>query len=410
MISAILDDLFRWVQCVPAAAVSAALFYGGAALLLFPGGRLRLAALFSPPVSSTGAHLAPLDAFRGLAALLVALTHCWQWPYPAFPSVPQYLPWVALGHKSVPIFVMLSGFLIFRSAQKIESAADVRNYARRRFLRIYPAYALAVALLFLIGGAELSVSNLLNELFAFRAMGGPKFLNPATWSLYVEMLFYAVTPVFVVVAGRHAGVAAITLYIAMLYCDPQSSREFLLWRYFFAGIAVSCMLDSYRRPDRWIAMTIAGAGAILLYADFRLLDWGRWLRVTPNDVHFTVGLAVGFALLMYGAVCSSDIGRVCGLFPLRYLAAVSYSLFLIHPVYLIACFPQMRMDAVGQIQKLLDGPFPKASILYFAFVLVPGAFAWATCSYLLVERPFLVRKTKCPAAVEPPVARPRLAA
>src|SRR3954454_4681930 len=60
----------------------------------------------------------------------------------------------------VQIFFVLSGFLIYRQFAAAHLAGrhvgEVRTYARRRALRIYPAYWLALVVLLLLGTATVS--------------------------------------------------------------------------------------------------------------------------------------------------------------------------------------------------------------------------------------------------------------
>src|SRR6185369_15911702 len=103
------------------------------------------------PAPTTKSTLAPIDAFRGLAALWVAAYHYWQWPQPYFDDAARWLPVIRLGDKAVPVFVILSGFLIWRSVRSIRDGADLTRYMQNRFLRLYPLYAVVTLVVFVAG-------------------------------------------------------------------------------------------------------------------------------------------------------------------------------------------------------------------------------------------------------------------
>ena len=179
----------------------AVLFWTTTALAIIPIVRRRVTALLVLPGSTNQSHLPSLDAFRGLAALFVATYHTWQWPEPAFKSTFDWAPFIVSGEKAVPTFVILSGLLIYRALKKVRTIDDLRRYVRRRFLRVFPVY-LTVAVVTV--GFFHSFSDkipllqyFLAEVFMLRSIGFPRFLTPQAWSLYVEILFYVVAPIFV---------------------------------------------------------------------------------------------------------------------------------------------------------------------------------------------------------------------
>lgn len=80
-----------------------------------------------------------LDVFRGFAALAVVLYHyttmynkmcnvssSWELPY---------------GWLGVPVFFILSGFVIYLTVDKSKSAID---FLKKRFIRLYPTYWLCL--------------------------------------------------------------------------------------------------------------------------------------------------------------------------------------------------------------------------------------------------------------------------
>ena len=111
----------------------------------------------------------------------------------------------------VAMFFALSGFLIYRpfaAAHLNERGTpNVRRYARRRALRIYPAYWLAFLVLLVTGefvnitAAQVVVNLcLVQTWFHFSAASG---IGQA-WTLVVEVTFYAFVPVWSTLVRRTA--------------------------------------------------------------------------------------------------------------------------------------------------------------------------------------------------------------
>lgn len=403
-----LPKLAHWAAALPVAAVSTAVLYLAALYLLFaPGHRRRLLGLYVTPVPSTHAYSGALDGYRGLAAAMVAFAHIVFFCYPVFWDSKDCYPYLISygGNKAVPVFVMLSGFLIYRSVRKVGTAADLRDYARRRFLRIYPLYFVTTVALFAVGQVTCKPRTVVPELLMLRTLGYPTYGNPPTWSLYVEVIFYVFLPVFAVATGRRAGWAALVGFVGLTVSDPTGPRELWVWKYFCLGILASEAAD-WLAGRRWPGWCREAAGAALFAAGLGLLyhdlggkdaDWfSRWTGVPHNLAEYTIGLGVGFGLVVVGTMCSRAVSTAAGVWPLRFLGTISYSVFLVHPFYILANFPQMKFPQVGGVQPFFQ-EFGTAPWWYGFFVFSPGLVLWAAVTYAVVERPFLMMRPGKPA-------------
>jgi peptidoglycan/LPS O-acetylase OafA/YrhL len=92
---------------------------------------------------------------------------------------------------------------------------------------------------------------------------------------------------------------------------------------------------------------------------------------------------------------------------------VSYSLFIIHPFYILANFPQLGVLIGSTAKQALKG----TAVMpwwYLPTIFLPGVFTWAIVSFLLLERPgmqlgkLLISRTRGVAAS--PVPQPATAA
>jgi peptidoglycan/LPS O-acetylase OafA/YrhL len=138
-----------------------------------------------------------LEALRGFAALLVILGHIFNNNFHLDPNykitgVWQYNP---PGHFSVMVFFILSGYVIGLTNQKpITTAAQRKTYLRKRLVRLYPLYLIAIVL-------AIGAGALMQLYFPFQQIGlhllfGQVVFTPVLennqplWSLSYEIAYY----------------------------------------------------------------------------------------------------------------------------------------------------------------------------------------------------------------------------
>lgn len=395
-----------WLVFNRAVLVSAALFYGFVLACLWPGVRHRAVQWLAMPRPATQPQVAVLESARGLAALLVTLAHIWVFTRPLMDATQQqgWLGLAVAGNKAVPIFVVLSGLLIYRACRALASLDDLRRYALRRFWRVYPVYLLSVLCLHALGQAPAQPGVLWTDVLMVRVLtqGALPLGNPVAWSVYVEVLMYALMPLWVLVCRRHALVLALLTVALLMQVDPLGSRELWLWKYFFAGVIASECADRLgpRLGGAGHAL-LAAAGAALLVLDFQVTpagtaahDWAHaWGLVQKNLAEYTIGLGLGTVLLLVGVLGCAPLARALSVPPLRMLGAISYSLFMMHPVFLVLAFPALQLQQVPQLQSGFD-PALRAPVWYAPALVLPGVLAWAAVVFVLIERPLMALRPR----------------
>jgi peptidoglycan/LPS O-acetylase OafA/YrhL len=235
---------------IPIASTSALAFYVMLLIIIVsPAFRAWLGTRLDMPEPSTHSYLGPLNAFRVMAALYVACFHAWQWPQPVFDATASMLPFIKAGAKAVPMFVILSGLLIYRSLRNLNSVEDFRLFLRRWFLRIFPLYGTTVLVLVLwhrYPYASFPLQHYIADAFMLRSLDFPGFINPPAWSLYVEIAFYLLLPAYVIaVGGRTLSVTIVTALIFAM-TDVFGPRELMLWKYFCIGVLVCLAVERWR--------------------------------------------------------------------------------------------------------------------------------------------------------------------
>jgi peptidoglycan/LPS O-acetylase OafA/YrhL len=158
-----------------------------------------------------------LEAYRGLAALMVVFTHV------GFISgvgmAGAWAGWLSRLDFGVALFFLLSGFLLFRpfvqAAYGRRPKVSVRSYLRRRYVRIYPAFLVVLAFDYLITPKARAADGDLWLQTVFMVQNyGTNFVNQLPglvqiWSLAVEVSFYLALPLLAwMVMGRGTAAAA----------------------------------------------------------------------------------------------------------------------------------------------------------------------------------------------------------
>ena len=172
-----------------------------------------------------------LDGLRAVAALIVVFFHYLQrfpayYPYTAIP-VSRLMP---LGWIGVWLFFVISGFVITLTLHR---CASLREFAVRRFARLWPAMLLCSTLTYLMlqivpdSPFPVAARNFVPSLtfidpqvFKFLGAGARSldWMDGVYWSLYAEVQFYAlIACVYFLQPGRFArnlpGVAGLIMAI-----------------------------------------------------------------------------------------------------------------------------------------------------------------------------------------------------
>lgn len=297
-----------------------------------------------------------IDSIRGIAILMVILTHTGQ--SVAGLSVPvQYL--AAYGQMGVQLFFIASAYTLCLSATTRRGEQHrIRKYAIRRFFRIAPVYYAGIALYFLVGavsnqaeahrfipGEQYTPMNILaNVLFIHGFV--PEANNvvvPGGWSIGTEVAFYVLFPALFSMMSRQRSFGIVqgirSLAVVMIFSQavlalacrvtglPMQNNSFLYYNLvvqlpvFILGMSLFFIDQKNAWPIKKPAGNLAGFVLCTAAAGFL---WSRGQPWLFSIIPAAAGLSFAFLFVFLKSqprLNPTFLGQV---------GVVSYSMYLFH--------------------------------------------------------------------------------
>ncbi|MGD0838721.1 MAG: acyltransferase [Polyangia bacterium] len=301
-------------------------------------------------------HNRALNGLRFAAFLFVFLFHALQRsPWANWPII-------RFGFLGVPVFFVLSGFLIggilldLKAEKRTRLGSKLARFYLRRALRIFPVYYLFIALLalpmFLAGWPDKVAHDCLPWHLGYLTnvrsfvLGMEQVREGHFWSLAVEEHFYLLAPIVVLLVSPRAlvrilvGVVAAVALARYAVYRAGSARDFWVlspMQFDLLGLGIATAIID--RTGSFLGMTAGRLRALGLFAVlFFALYLRRFYLGRPGIgvAYATLGpLALGLATAALVLTLWQEpqrwYARVLALPPLAYLGQISYGLYLFHP-------------------------------------------------------------------------------
>ncbi|MCJ9696918.1 acyltransferase [Rhizobium sp. PRIMUS64] len=314
-----------------------------------------------------GKETAVIDALRGIAALLVLLSHADAYSLIRFEPIVPYSGY--FGAIGVCVFFILSGYLIWASAgRQFEKVDGIRIYAVHRAARIMPLYFVALAFAVLIFPrisefpVEVTAHNVWRHITFTQALipDVSRTLNPVLWTLTFEMIFYIAAPFLYALRRFFPAfmvIAAVTLVLGHIFPSP-----YFKYRNLLPLFVVGMSLAQYRLAPTWVCAVVSAVAAIAVG-----LMGAKALLIS----------AVWAVAIVSAAIALRDYRSSLAMRAFGFVGVCSFSLYIWHYMLIEIVGPfLMRQGSIPLVYPVLTG------ICFTAFCL---AFSWA--SYRLIERP-----------------------
>jgi peptidoglycan/LPS O-acetylase OafA/YrhL len=314
-------------------------------------------------------RVASLTGIRAVAALLVVGTHA---AYTTGKYTHGY--WGLVGARmeiGVPIFFILSGYLLFRPWVKSAATGgpppSLSPYAWRRVRRIMPAYIITVLLAYLIYHFRTAAPNpghtwmglvrnlTLTQIYTDGYLGS--YLHQGLtqmWSLAVEAAFYVALPLLaylllVLICRRRwqprlllaalAGLTVISpawlILVHVVHWFPDGARlwlpTYLAW--FLSGMFLTVLQAMGVRCYAFAAIPLAVISYFI--ASTPIAGAPTTSPATLEEALVKTGFYAAIAALAVAPLALGDQGwysRLLASRPMVWLGEISYEIFLIHLV------------------------------------------------------------------------------
>lgn len=349
--------------------------------------------------SETTPKYAFVDALRGIAVLLVILTHTAQ----SVPGLPSALDSLAkYGQTGVQLFFVASAYTLCLShARRGHEPRPVASFYLRRLFRIAPLYLVGIATYFALHLARqpghpvlepYSPANVMANVFLVHGFvpAANNNIVPGGWSIGTEMAFYALFPLLFagaarLAAHRVAALGSVVLGYALLHTLLQA-----LW---LQHTPLAVAGNNFTYFNLATQLPVFGLGFLAWFAqqDARVAPWPHWARglVLVGATALTLALwrlrePWLFALIPAAAAVSFvallQLLRGATWLPrwLCRVGSVSYSMYIFHFVFAWMVVPWL-------LRGRLDGLGPAATLAVSLVVVLAGTFAIAWLSERFVE-------------------------
>lgn len=338
---------------------------------------------FSGSVIPPARKLPGIHGLRAVAALMIVFFHtCWI----AKLDLPDWL-WIVANRfgLGVHLFFLLSAFSLAHSAAI--TGESLRAYCIKRFFRIAPLFYAMLVFYQVWFGHKPVGENILSLLFAFNLVPGlSQGIVWASWTIGVEMVFYAVLPALLALAPTRlsaaalaAGAVAVSVAGRMVLETAAGLPATFAHEAFVSNLGVFCLgLFAYRiyadTPDR---PRVALASAIAFLAAAVVLLGPLLAVVLPGRSDLLLWVAAFGLATVWQAARPSWL--MCSGF-MQFVGERSYSVYLLHPFVIFSMQKQY-----AQIYRAVDAP--GISFLLCAFLTTVVVLALADVTYRLIEVP-----------------------
>ena len=317
-----------------------------------------------------------IQFLRGFAALAVVVHHTGGYVKRYFEPTLLFEDKFSIGFAGVDLFFVISGFIIhFTSKNYLNNPSKLKEYLKKRFIRVYPIYWIITTILFI--SSWLIVEILDKNIFS---IGYPNTLiayiqtylllplhfaiNPVTWTLSYELFFYLCFAILIISKRLWiipALILAVSFYNIFINIPEIVEVKLNYFNFIFSGYNFEFMFGFLTYPLYEkiklsniisVILLIISISIIALFG-YDIGDYDSYKRV------LTFGLPSGLILLSLlnlennNAISFPKITLTLG--------DASYALYLIH-------FPMMLL--MNKIPQILGYNFSAIQEVWYSYFII----------------------------------------
>ena len=317
-----------------------------------------------------------IQFLRGFAALAVVVHHTGGYVKRYFEPTLLFEDKFSIGFAGVDLFFVISGFIIhFTSKNYLNNPSKLKEYLKKRFIRVYPIYWIITTILFI--SSWLIVEILDKNIFS---IGYPNTLiayiqtylllplhfaiNPVTWTLSYELFFYLCFAILIISKRLWiipALILAVSFYNIFINIPEIVEVKLNYFNFIFSGYNFEFMFGFLIYPLHKkiklsniisVILLIISISIIALFG-YDIGDYDSYKRV------LTFGLPSGLILLSLlnlennNAISFPKITLTLG--------DASYALYLIH-------FPMMLL--MNKIPQILGYNFSAIQEVWYSYFII----------------------------------------
>lgn len=357
-----------------------------------------------------------LESLRGIAALMVALSHClivfavnqdpmiWETRLWETQGTQAFLTRLLLipcnGGAAVTVFFVLSGYVLGLSLdRKPRQLLSYLAFYVKRIFRIYPAYLVCLTLIILSIMWFHSYQRFPHTSLWFQewyqqgitwdnALANYALLetnlNQIAWTLKVELVMSFGFPLFYLLSRKRSakGNYAVLLFLMVLSCLLHGILYLLYGFVFYLGLMMPALIETLKR-----SVAPAARNTLFLVSVLCLLC-ARSL-FPPQERFFAVLLEALAAAAIIAILAEGTVkvwgSRVLELPLVHKLGQISYSFYIYHFIILY----WLAWGLLHVVSSETTAQYPLLLSLLLAVVSVVLSFFVAQLSYQGVERPMI---------------------
>lgn len=283
-----------------------------------------------------------VQALRFIAAFMVVCCHA---TFYTKERLVDSVEVFSVGANGVPLFFVISGFVIVLSSRKLTSLRDGwKKFAVRRIIRIVPLYwlittlkiATMIAAAAVVLHSELNIGNIVKSFFFIPTTNIDGEIKPILgvgWTLNFEMFFYLLFTIALflrVNAVVFSGIVMVVLTVLSFYktADWPVALNFYadpIVINFLLGMIAAVLVNRDYKMNKWLSVILIVLCIVILFYP------AQHNLYIPYVDEALVNAFLCF-IIVHLCVQMEKHSKVNIPKPVLYFGAASYSLYLVHPI------------------------------------------------------------------------------